>query len=40
MGFLFKKRGKGMTNLFELQKKIAAVREQIVTESKDLTDSK
>ena len=29
-----------MTNLFELQKKIAAVREQIVTESKDLTDSK
>ena len=29
-----------MTNLFELQKKIAAVREQIETESKDLTDSK
>ena len=29
-----------MANLFELQKKIAAVREQIETESKDLTDSK
>ncbi len=29
-----------MTNLFELQKKIAAVREQIMTESRDLTDSK
>ena len=29
-----------MINLFELQKKIAAVREQIETESRDLTDSK